>query len=694
MTVESPALYWDPGWLQATQPMTAEGEIPGSPFGSFDAALAGWDARRRDTTAATPADNAYLITWTPGGWKVFEYSETGLVRVELDQVATGGLPLGGDVEEPRTCLVDARARVGRLVGRPDGSGYRFVRFDPNVDPHPLRPATWVPAVVPRPLRNHGGHVAWAPRIALRPGAEIAELSGALHHLHRLLDPSVGMKAGGWRHSWSPVAATDGVYIHPEHLRGVEAAGADAKERAFLRAGVTATSLFRVRSGTRIRDINDVLWAAGRALPVLGGYDGQTLGGVLTTGTHGSVLAAGPLAELVRSLDLVRFDGGKVRIERASRSLTDPGPFAAARPDWQLVQDDVVFNAVLISMGTMGVVHSLVIDSVERFWMKEVRTVVDWPAVRLAVAGGGIYRLAQAGGVPAWATGAAPPLEGHPRPAYHMEFLWNPYTDKVVITSRHPVDAATRQALEHSEPAWFAHPPRRSLFRVLKLDAMGAEYSRPDLAELATEHFSGALDEIIETVARLRPQLLPGFIDNALGGMADTDGFIQRSYNVFNIGEGANLIPAQSSTLSVPLRDDAWLEAADIIRATARELASSRRQYQTGPISLRFVRGSALHLADPDDVCKFEIIFGGDTRPVHDLAHAVVQAYYEALYQRFGAEVRFHWGQIIPRGTLEQPGTTGHRIRESYPRYDAWRAVRDRLDPSGRGLNAWQRGLLP
>ncbi len=691
---ERPALWWDPGWLQSSAPMTGEGEIPGSPFANLDTAL---DAVRRRRAAnagdASPRDNVYLVTYAPRRWVVFEYSERNLSRADLSEIAPRGLPLGGDITDPRTFIVDGQGRLGKLVGHWDPVAYEIREVDQSFQA-PGPPAAFVAAVVPAPLTNHGGHVAWNPRITLRPAAKIDELAESLEALHRSLPQDVGMKAGGRRHSWSHAAATDGVYIHPELMRGVEVV-AGRPSAALLKAGVSQDVLFHVLAGSQISHINKKLWASDRALAALGGYDGQTLGGVLPTGTHGSVLKRGPLAEMVKSLDLVRFDGKKVRIEPATGGITDPAKFAAGRPTWILEQDDDVFNAVLISMGTMGVAFSFIIESVERYWLKEIRTLTTMPQVKSAVERGNIYHLMEVTNVPGWvAASDTRAFKDHPKPAYHMEFLWNPYTDTVVITTRHPVEASERQKLEHDEPAWFDNPPTRSLFRALKLDAMGEDYSRPDLNELATEHFSGSLDEVVEFIAKTRPQLLPGFIDVGLKGLED-DSYIQRSYNVFNIGQGANMIPAQSSTISVPLRDDLWLDAIDVLRDVARREASANDLYETGPISLRFVRGSDIMLADHEDVCKFEIIFGGDSKQINTATHDLVRAYYTDLYRKLGSDVHFHWGQVIPDRTVEVPGSTGrHRLRASYARYDEWRSIRDRFDPTGRGLNAWQKSILP
>ena len=684
----TPHLWWDPGRLQRTRPMIEAGALDGAPFATFDAALQAADARRSAGGPGSPRDNVFVITWVPEGWMVYEYREERMGRADLDELKERSLPLGGSLTAPRTFLVDARGRLGRLMPGEAPGKYRIERVG-REGQAPEPPPVYVPAYVPRSQENHGKNVSWEPVVSLRPDTDVEVLAAALGHLHATLPPDLRFKPGGWRHSWSPVAATDGVYVHPEWMRGVASVAPET-----LRDTVSTENLFEVYAGTRIREINEALWTAGRALPWLGGYDGQTLGGVLPTGTHGSVLRFGPLAEMVRSLDLVRYDGAVVRIEPAARPLTAPEAFEAAHPAWSLVQDDDVFHAALVSMGTMGVFHRLVIEAVPRFWLKEVRTATTMPAAQAVLRGGNLYRLAEVAARPAW---IAPPdgraFADHPKPAYHLELLWNPYTDRVVVTSRHPVDAARRAAFEQEEPAWFGQAPVRDLHRALKLDAMADDYSRPDVPELATEYLSGVLDEALEVVARLRPQLLPRFIDSSLASLPDPS-YVQRSYKVFNIGQGANHIPAQSGTLSVPLRDDHWLDAIDVIRTTARRLADEARTYQTGPIALRFVRGSEILLADPEDVCKFEVIFGGDNNHVQALSRTVVKAYYDALYAVFGGDVRLHWGQLIPDGTLDLPGRTAHRVRESYPRYDVWRTIRDQFDPAGRGLNAWQERMLP
>jgi hypothetical protein len=545
------------------------------------------------------------------------------------------------------------------------------------------------AVPPERMVNHGKNVAWQPRYAFRPGRDIEDLSAILKWVSRNLPPDIKVKAGGSTHSWSPVAASSGVYIHPEGMRFIEAPARPGQPGSVLRPNLPpdqAAHLVRIGAGTTIREINRELWGRGLALPVLGGFDGQTLGGVLPTGTHGSVLKHGPLAEMVQSLDLVKPDGTKVRIEPRN-GITDPAAFKKQFPGWELRQDDAVFNAALVNMGTMGVVHSYTVRATDKFYLNEVRTQTTGREAQRILRGGNLYNLMESDRKPAGASGAAhPTFAGHPKPAHHLELLWNPYSDNLIVTSRHPVDASTQRNLARGEPEHFKSGPPRDLFRALALDQ---RLSRNALPEWLTGVLGRAPTWAMERLVEVFPKAVPWLVDQGMNTLPDK-AYTNRSYNVYNIGDAANLLPAQSATISVPLRGDRYLRAMDILRETARTFAEKHRMYETGPISMRFVKGSEASLADPEDVCKFEIIFGGDNEQVRNLSKELTGAFYEALRKELGPDVRLHWGQLVP----EQYMSGGEaRLRESYPKYEEWRRIRNEFDPQRRFVNEWQQRLL-
>ena len=94
-----------------------------------------------------------------------------------------------------------------------------------------------------------------------------------------------MRAVGSGHSWSDVALTTGYLLRPERLnRPLEISG----------------NLVRVEAGMRLRELNRHLDDNGLALSNMGGYDAQTVAGVMSTSTHGSGISFGPIADAVRS----------------------------------------------------------------------------------------------------------------------------------------------------------------------------------------------------------------------------------------------------------------------------------------------------------------------------------------------------------------------------------------------------------
>ena len=105
---------------------------------------------------------------------------------------------------------------------------------------------------------------------------------------------------------------------------------------------------------------------------------------------------------------------------------------------------------------------------------------------------------------------------------------------------------------------------------------------------------------------------------------------------------------------------------------------------TGPIALRFVAGHSGMLSDPEAVCRFEIIFTAHTRHAALLMHD----YEGRLYERFGGDVRPHWGQInhLDKGRRD-------RLSQMYPRLEHWKRLRAEFDPDGVFLNQWQRDLF-
>lgn len=130
---------------------------------------------------------------------------------------------------------------------------------------------------------------------------------------------------GSGHSFTDVAATDGVAIDLSGWRGIVAAD-------------TETGLVTVRAGTTLRELNAALDDLGLAMTNLGDIDAQTIAGAIATGTHGTGALFGGMATQVAGLELVLADGSLV-----SCSPTD-------QPE--------LFGAARLSLGALGVVSTV------------------------------------------------------------------------------------------------------------------------------------------------------------------------------------------------------------------------------------------------------------------------------------------------------------------------------------------------
>ena len=548
-----------------------------------------------------------------------------------------------------------------------------------------RPGFLPHLVVPAVLQNHARNVTWKPKMGLMPGVDIDELSDTMRWISVNLPPGTKIKAGGSRLANSPIAYSDGAYIFPQNMRFIEPVKHSLASGSDLKASASDAWLFQVGSGTTIHEINSTLWAAGGALPALGGFDGQTLGGVLTTGTHGSVFAHGPLAEFVIRIDMVKVDGSKVRIEPHD-GVTDPAVFAKAHADWELIQSDDVFDAALVNVGTLGVVHSYLVRARDKFWLNELRTVTTVTKAKTILHGGNVYRLVENDRAEAKRSRTGE-FKGHPTPAFHLELLWNPYSGKIAVTSRHPVDATKRARLMDHEPPAFTGIPNRDLIRAIFTQP---KYNRPLGTELAAKLVGIPAAWAANQIGKLDPKTAVKFVDVAIDGLPDKE-YTQRSYNVFNIGEAANSLPANSAEISVPVAGDKYLLAMDIIEQTAKLHAEKHKLFQSGPISIRFVKGSRAILGDHEDVAKFELIFSGNDPSTLKLAETLISAYYVALEAKLGADVRFHWGQLVP---AEVVPTLRSRMTESFPRYKDYDRIRNEFDPEKRMMSPWQETLMP
>ncbi|MEP0393096.1 MAG: hypothetical protein ABJ205_01720 [Erythrobacter sp.] len=128
--------------------------------------------------------------------------------------------------------------------------------------------------------------------------------------------------------------------------------------------IAPENLAFVSGGTRLREIVEWARADGRekSIPTSGTHLGPTIAGGFGTASHGSRLGYGGLQNLVRAIHLVTGPNPSdaVWIERSGEPILRRSLVESALPGG-LIQNDAIFEDVLIHLGAMGVINGVVIE---------------------------------------------------------------------------------------------------------------------------------------------------------------------------------------------------------------------------------------------------------------------------------------------------------------------------------------------
>jgi len=232
--------------------------------------------------------------------------------------------------------------------------------------------------------NWAGTVRASPNRTIWPASE-AEVQEAIR-------TSTGpIKAVGSGHSFTSIAATDGLMVHLDRMSGLVGVDHEA---------CTATVL----AGTTIARTNVLLGGHGLALSNLGDIDRQAVAGAIATGTHGTGSRFTGLAGQVVALDLVTAEG-------EVRRLAGGDTFDAAR----------------VGLGALGIVTAVTFRCEPAFLLRAV----DRPA--------GLEETLD--GYEDW-------IGSHD----HAEFFWFPHTRRVLTKTSDRVHGPAR-SLSRGR-AWF------------------------------------------------------------------------------------------------------------------------------------------------------------------------------------------------------------------------------------------------
>jgi L-gulono-1,4-lactone dehydrogenase len=421
------------------------------------------------------------------------------------------------------------------------------------------------------------------------------------------DCAVPLKAVGSGHSFSDVATTPGYLVETHQLHRILP----------LDTGVLkdpSAPRIEVEAGVRVKALNQELDRRGLALENMGAFDGQTIAGAISTGTHGTGVGLGPMASLVESLTLVTTGGKVYRIEPTD-GITDPGRYR--HPFIELKQNDDWFYSTVIGVGCLGVIYSLILRVRSAYRLAQVRTLTTWDKLAPQLRDGSMIH-----------------------PHRHFDVLINPYP----TGGRHTCLITTKDIVPEDS-------------REAENDGADADVPCDYLSVLATR--VGL--QLVRAIMTYCPQLTPRVIDFALHYLHRFDG--RRTATSHRLLAPGGL-PIDGYAAEIGFLLDRHVEAADMVIRLAGCAARQGRQYQTSPFSLRYVKASPAYLAPQHgrDTCMLEVPVVAGTVGGVEMMHR-----FERGARALGG--RPHWG-------LEFELLNGSRdaVRSLYPMYDKWVSV--------------------
>lgn len=455
----------------------------------------------------------------------------------------------------------------------------------------------------------------------------ATTAGLQGLVKQALDEGLSLRGlgGGW--AFTPVAATDGILLNTKPLNYQFRL---ANQNLHANYQGRGDNLVFAQCGVSIAELNATLLARGKSMRTTGASNGQTIAGAISCGTHGSAIDVGAIHDSVVALHIVTAPDRHVWLERATAPLASDSLVAAVGA--QLVRDDALFNAALVSFGSFGIIHGVVLEVDDLFYLQDYRKQYPNAAATWAA----IEQLDFAN--------VALPRGGAVRP-YFFQALFNPY-------DRTGGPYLTVMYRDATRPAGAPSPGLHDKWR-----------PGDSIADLV----GGATDLTSQITPSLAPMLLHAMYPD-VNGVAGTWG--EMFWDTSSRGKLA------STAMGIPME-----RAQEAVEA----LYDLNDEFQIpGFFAMRFVKGSQAPLAftrHQERTCVLEVDGAFSNK---------MMAFYAAAWEKMnelGIPTTYHWGKMQPFDAAGPVRMYGK------PAVDAWKAARKTLLPTPKLRSVFSNQLL-
>lgn len=168
---------------------------------------------------------------------------------------------------------------------------------------------------------------------------------------------------GW--SWTKIAtARDGIMIDTKQLNTTMSLSAQSIVPGY--AGDIKKLLF-AQCGNGVWELSKELRPKMLSLKTSGASNGQTIVGAMSTGAHGSSIDVGGVQDYVVGMHIIVGPDRHIWLERKSAPIVTDSFIQKLKAE--LVQDDDLFNAALVSFGSFGIIHGVMVEVEDLFLLE-------------------------------------------------------------------------------------------------------------------------------------------------------------------------------------------------------------------------------------------------------------------------------------------------------------------------------------
>jgi hypothetical protein len=238
---------------------------------------------------------------------------------------------------------------------------------------------------------------------------------------------------GW--ALSRINITDGWLVNTKLLNSCYDIGEGYFDDAY--PGGERRNVVLAQAGMQIAELNAYLElvpredAVRRAIKAAGIGNGQTVAGSVSGNTHGAQITYGAMPDWVAGLHIATGGGRTLWIERASKPVLNEE--FAARIGAELVRDDDIFNAAVVSFGTFGIIAAMAVETAPIYQL-EFPPIADIDHAHLKTKLSGF-------------------ADTPPEDLYHYEFIFDPHTRKQMAMESSAPKVPYKPDVPTPKPRW-------------------------------------------------------------------------------------------------------------------------------------------------------------------------------------------------------------------------------------------------